>query len=167
MIRIVHVRSRWIKWFLAALLGLFLWMLWRVERPGPSRPPTVAGERTAEADTVWAQAETLHGPISLNRAVVCLDVHEGRPLLIKSAYDRRVDYLYCYSVLTAPKGPVTVFHRWIENGIVVFEKKMIVHGNKIRVWSRRQMYRKQSGDWRVEIVSEGGVVLGHVLFKIW
>jgi hypothetical protein len=33
-------------------------------------------------------------------------------------------------VLTAPKGPVTVYHRWIENGIVVFEKKMIVHGKK-------------------------------------
>ncbi|NLP12349.1 DUF2914 domain-containing protein [bacterium] len=50
--------------------------------------------------------------------------------------------------------------------MLVYEKKLIVHGKKIRMWSRRQMHRKQSGDWRVEIVSKGGVVLGMVLFKI-
>jgi hypothetical protein len=71
-----------IKWFLAPCWVCFFgccggWNAWSFA------PTHRRGERTAEADTVWARTETPHGPISLNRAVVFLDVYEGRPLLSK------------------------------------------------------------------------------------
>jgi hypothetical protein len=167
MIKIIHIRSKWIWRPLLLVMGLLVWMIWRVESPVSLNHPVVPDEHQfSSADTVLAVAITPHGPIALNRAIMCLDVHEGRPLAIKSVFDRRVDYLFCYSVLTAVKGPVTVVHRWKNNGRVIFEKRMIVHGKSVRVWSRRQLYMKQSGEWSVEIVTEGGVILGCVYFSL-
>jgi len=167
MIKIIHIRSRWIKLVFFIALGLVAWAIWRVESPVALHRPVISEEEIHPPEPVLALAQTPHGPIALNRAVICLDVHEGKPLLIKSVYDRRVDYLFCYTVLTAAKGPVAVVHRWKKGDQVIFEKRMTVFGKGVPVWSRRQLYEKQSADWRVEIITEGGIVLGFVPFKLW
>jgi len=166
MIRIFHIRLKWIRRIGLLAIAVLMWVIWRVESPSTLTHPPAAEETGAPPDTVLAAANTPHGPIALNRAVVCLDIHDGRPLLIKSAFSRRVDYLYCYSVLTAAKGPVTVIHRWKKDQQVEFEKKMTVHGRRMAVWSRRQLYMKQSGAWSVEIVTEGGIILGTIPFTL-
>jgi hypothetical protein len=167
MIKIIQIRSKWMWRLLLFVVGLLVWMIWRVESPISLNNPVVPVEpQLNSADTVLAVANTPHGPIALNRAVMCLDVHESRPLLIKSIFDRRVDYLFCYSVLTAAKGPVTVVHRWKNNQRVIFEKRMTVYGKRVRAWSKRQLYMKQSGEWSVEIITEGGIVLGSVYFTL-
>ncbi len=166
MIKIIHIRSRWIKRSLLALLILAVWVIWRVEKSEPLQRPAFLDEETSEPDTVLAVASTPHGPIALNRAVICLDVDRGRPLGIKPAYSRRVDYLFCWTMLTALQGPVTITHRWKNGERMVFEKSMVVHGKHVRVWSRRQLFMKQSGEWRVEIVTESGTVLGAAAFSL-
>jgi hypothetical protein len=166
MIRIIKIRAQWIKRFLLALLILAAWMIWRVEKSEPLQRPAIPEESAAEADTVWAVASTPHGPISLHRAVICLDVDHGRPLGIKPAYNHRVDYLFCWTMLTALQGPVTVTHRWKNGDRTVFEKSMVVYGKHVRLWSRRQLFMKQSGAWRVEIITESGTVLGAVAFSL-
>jgi hypothetical protein len=113
-----------------------------------------------------AAVATPAGVVHLKGALFCLDIHNRKPVLIKSAFNRRVDYIYCYSVLTAPKEGVTILHRWILDGQPVFERRLRVQGKNCRVWSRRNLMNKEPGTGRVEIVVEDGNMLGAAVFKL-
>ena len=106
------------------------------------------------------------GPVELLQAVVCLDVYENRPQLIKERYNKNVDYLCCFTRLSAPEKPVTIIHRWHIDGQPDFEKKLAVQGRYCSVWSKRQITAKKAGLCRVEIILENGNILGTAVFTL-
>jgi hypothetical protein len=165
MIKIIQVRSKWILGIILALLVVLLFMVWQVERPVLLPHPPAEAFEWSKTDTVLAVAQTQQGPVALNRIVTCLDIHYDRPLLIKNTFSRRVDFVYCHTVLSSVE-PVTVLHRWKRGPKVEFERRLVVHGNGCRLWSRRQNLLKQPGVWSVEIVTENGIVLGQARFQL-
>jgi hypothetical protein len=165
MIKIIQVRSKWILGLILSLLAVLLWMLWQVERPVLLPHPPAEASEWAKTDTVLAMAQTQQGPVALNRIVTCLDINFDRPLLIKNTFSRRVDYVYCHTVLSSVE-PVTILHRWKRGRNVEFERRLVVRGNRCSLWSRRQNLLKQPGVWSVEIVTENGIVLGQAQFQL-
>ncbi len=117
-------------------------------------------------DSTLAEAATPAGRVQLKRALFCLDMHENKPVLVKSSFKRNVDYLYCYTILSTTADSVPIRHRWIIDGQAVFERRLTVKGENCRLWSRRHILAKQSGDGRVEIVLENGNILGSAVFKL-
>lgn len=164
-------RTFWISVIAAGLLLVLLVLaVPLVCRRPPAPPPPVAAEADDEnaADTPdLAVVTTRAGEVHLKRALFCLDISpKRRPLLAKLAFSRRVDYIYCYSVLTAPKEGVTILHRWIVEGQPVFERRLRVQGKNCRVWSRRHLMLKNPGRGRVEILVEEGNMLGAAVFTL-
>ena len=106
------------------------------------------------------------GVVHLKRALFCLDVHKHRPVIVKSAFSRRVDYIYCYTVITSPPEGVNILHRWILEGQPVFERRLRVQGRNCRVWSCRHLMNKAPGSGRVEIIVEEGNMLGSAVFTL-
>lgn len=152
------------------LLALLLLTALLVCRRKPEPPPpaiSAADEESAAEIPDLAVVATPAGEVHLKQALFCLDISpKRRPLLAKSAFSRRVDYIYCYSVLTAPKEGVTILHRWIVEGQPVFERRLRVQGKNCRVWSRRHLMLKNPGRGRVEILVEEGNMLGAAVFTL-
>ncbi len=167
MIKIITVRSKWLWRAIGAAAVVLLWIVWQVERPVqlPRPAPEAETAAWAGADSVIALAQTRHGTVALNRMVTCLDIMQDRPLLIKNSFSRRVDFVYCHTVLSSAE-PVTIVHRWKKGDNVEFEKRLLVNGRSCRLWSRRQNLLKQPGVWSVEIVTENGIVLGQARFQL-
>jgi hypothetical protein len=165
MIKIIQVRSKWVWGVVLFLLAVILLMVWQVERPVLLPHPPAETLEWAQTDTVLAVVQTQQGPVALNRIVTCLDINQDRPLLIKGVFSRRVDYVYCHTILSSVE-PVTILHRWKRGQKVEFERRLLVHGKGCRLWSRRQNLLKQPGVWSVEIVTENGIVLGQVRFQL-
>lgn len=137
-----------------------------------SQPARMAGEENEEAGLEEPEAPDLAavatpaGVVHLKRALFCLDVHKRKPVIVKSAFNRRVDYIFCYTVITAPPEVVNILHRWILAGQPPFERRLRVQGKNCRVWSCRRLMNKEPGNGRVEIVVEEGNMLGSAVFTL-
>ena len=133
-------------------------------RPAEEERSEAVAEEPEEPDL--AAVATSAGVVHLKRALFCLDIHKRRSVIIKSAFSRRVDYIYCYTVITAPPEGVNILHRWILEGQPVFERRLRVQGKNCRVWSCRHLMNKEPGSGRVEIVVEEGNMLGSSVFTL-
>lgn len=147
-------------WLLSYLAGLMLPEA-RVQLTAPDEVDLYAIN-----DSTLAEVQTPAGKVQLKRALFCLDVQDRKPVLIKSAFKRNVDYFYCYSVISAPTDSIAVVHRWIVDGQPDFERRLIVRGKNCRVWSRRHILCKKAGQGRVDIVLDNGNILGTAVFKL-
>ncbi len=105
-------------------------------------------------------------PLKLERAVVCLDVEGGDPVLAKSAFNKNIDYLYCHTTVSGPEGGYSLYHRWIHRGEQVSEFRLSGDGRHSKLWSKREMSYKMAGDWQVKIIAENGEELGAVEFTL-
>jgi hypothetical protein len=166
MARIIRISGRrlWrvLVTFIVLIVAFELFLL--VSPGGHARRES---EPELEADPVAADsAASPAGPVELLQAVVCLDVYENRPQLVKDHFNQNVDYLCCFTRLSTPGKPVTIIHRWRINGQPDFEKKMVVQGRGCSVWSRRSIFAKLPGEGRVEIVLENGNILGAAVFTL-
>lgn len=149
----------------AAIGGLLIVHSWLTARgTNGKEAEQVAPSEPEEPDL--AAVSTPAGVVHLKRALFCLDVHNRKPVVVKSVFNRRVDYIYCYSVLSAPQEGVTILHRWILDGQPVFERRLRAQGKNCRVWSRRHLLNKTPGSGRVEIVVEDGNTLGAAVFTL-
>ncbi len=172
MARIIRLDGRalarlllYLMLLLAAFWGIYALgvrlVAWADRQPAPA-----AVERPEAEGPDLAAVATPAGIVHLKQALFCLDVHNRKPVVFKSVFSRRVDYFYCYSVLSAPPEGVTILHRWIVKGQPVFERRLRVQGRNCRVWSRRHVMSKEPGAGRVEITVEDGNLLGSVVFTL-
>lgn len=154
---------------LALLLGAF-WGIYalsiRLAEPLDRRPAPAEEAHPEGEEPDLAAVATPAGIVHLKQALFCLDIHDRKPVVFKSVFSRRVDYIYCYSVLSAPPEGVMILHRWILKGQPVFERWLRVQGRNCRVWSRRHVLSKEPGTGRVEIILEDGNLLGSAVFTL-
>ncbi len=97
-------------------------------------------------------------------AMICLDVDDGKPLLIKSSFSALVDYLYCYVQIQPP--PRVVRHRWMYDGEEMSEELFTVREKNQTTWSRMEMSPQWEGEWWVEILNEHDELLTSVSFTL-
>jgi hypothetical protein len=97
-------------------------------------------------------------------AMICLDVDDGKPLLVKSSFSALVDYLYCYVQVQPPPGVVR--HRWMYDGEEMSEELFTVRDKNQTTWSRMDMSPQWEGEWWVEIRNERDELLTSVSFTL-
>jgi len=166
MARIIRVSGRALRRVVLTFIALIAaFELFLLVCPG-GRARRVSEPETETDPVVSDRISSPAGPVELLQAVICLDVYENRPQLIKDHFNKNVDYLCCYTRLSAPEKPVTIIHRWRINGQPDFEKKMVVQGRGCNVWSRRSITAKMPGEGRVEIILENGNILGTAVFTL-
>ena len=79
--------------------------------------------------------------------------------------------LYAYTAIRAPRGlSERVYHRWLHEGIEVDRIALEIIGGRAegyRAWSHKKGFPADSlGDWQVDVMTEGGQLIGRVEFQV-
>lgn len=79
--------------------------------------------------------------------------------------------LYIYTAIRAPRGlSETIYHAWHHNGTLMDTVALSIHGGReqgYRAWSHKRNFPSApSGEWRVDIMTDGGQRLGLIRFTV-
>ena len=161
---IFRFELKWIIHFLVIIAGFILVLKYNEKKEDSA---------TNADNTIMAKEHKPYGDqsnaqninVKVEKAVICLDVDNGKPLVAKSKFSKTVDYLFCYSVM---KSPVSggVVHQWIYRNQIMAEKKLNYKQGENAVWSKYKIPSKASGEWRVDILTRGGTFLNSVRFQL-
>ncbi|MCI0749604.1 MAG: DUF2914 domain-containing protein [Nevskiales bacterium] len=152
---LAHVinRQRATHWVLLVLGSAALGGLAWLARPWVP-PATLWVEQALITETVDAQSKS-----------------PGLRLFSVSAAHVHRQGLYAYTAIHAPRGlREQVFHRWVRNGREVDRIPLEIVGGRAegyRAWSYKKGFPAEArGEWRVEVVTEGGQRIGEIRFRV-
>lgn len=90
--------------------------------------------------------------LSLEKAVICLDVIDRTPIGEALEFDSSTTKVYCFNVVIGAKTPSRVTHVWYYKGKKVREMTLPVSAYRWRTWSNKNIFPGQVGPWSVEII---------------
>jgi hypothetical protein len=158
-----------ISWLLQIVFILFaIFVVLKYQRRHPEAPqagePQVqtAVEQSIALASVSSSDNKENVPIpsislTVEKAAICLDVENGRPLVCKSEFSKLVDHLYCYVRINGSKS-YTVSHRWIYDDRLVHEETFSVSPGEQILVSKMEMIPAWQGSWLVEVMSSGKLI---------
>jgi hypothetical protein len=130
-------------------------------KEAPAKP---ADAKPAEAKPAEKAAKS-DAALTLARLAVCENVEDRAPVGEAESFDG-VRQLYCFTRVEGAETPTRVFHRWYVGDEMVNEIPINVKGPRWRCWSQKSIQPNWSGACRVEVVTEGGDVLGTKSFTL-
>jgi hypothetical protein len=175
MKQIFQFKPVWLLEILFVLVGFILVIEYR--KTNNQKPTEIA-----EADSVIRHVEKAASStisslkdrveenssvLKLEDAVICLDIDQDNPILVKSSFDKNVDYLFCHTTISGPNNGFRLIHRWLYQGQQVAEYKLSGKGMQCKLWSKKEMTRKWPGDWQVRIGDENDNQIGLVSFTLY
>ena len=103
----------------------------------------------------------------LKSAVICLDIEDEKPLLAKSKFSSKVDYLYCFNKFNAEIKPDSIYHQWVYKDRIIALEELSLSSDSICAWSRLEILPDLAGKWHVDIMTKGGTQLESVDFRLY
>lgn len=113
--------------------------------------------------TLISQAEST---IEVARMVLCEGVENREPMNASTDFSPDVSQVYCFTEIKNAPGPTTITHRWFHGEDLMAEVPLMVHGERYRTWSSKQIVPQATGEWRVVVVDESGSSLGEITFRV-
>lgn len=99
-------------------------------------------------------------------AVVTTEIHDRVPVDEVQTYSATVGELYCFTRIAGAEHDMQVSHVWYYRDREVARVLLPIRSSNWRTWSRKTVPDRWTGDWRVEILDEQGVVLTKVGFRL-
>lgn len=95
----------------------------------------------------------------------------GSPLALVTPAQLHAEGLYAYTAIYAPRQlHERVYHRWVLNGEEVNRIPLEISGGReegYRAWSHKKGFPADPrGGWRVDVVTEGGQLIGSLSFVV-
>ncbi len=81
-------------------------------------------------------------------------------------FDSAVGKLYAFTRIVGAPDETQVSHRWYYGDQLMAEVSLPVRGTNWRTWSTKSVMPEWVGNWRVDVVSEGGDILDSLNFSI-
>ncbi len=81
-------------------------------------------------------------------------------------FDSAVGRLYAFTRIVGAPDETQVSHRWYYGDQLMAEVSLPVRGTNWRTWSTKSVMPEWVGNWRVDVVSEGGDILDSLNFSI-
>lgn len=106
--------------------------------------------------------------MKITELAVTTKIVRGKPVdSVHRISSAAVKALYCFTRLAASEElDTTIKHVWYRNGEMVGEYELPVQGRKWRTYSKKEIQRGWSGDWKVEVVDSEGKLLKTVSFRM-
>mgnify|MGYP001112117079 CR=1 FL=1 len=106
--------------------------------------------------------------IRITELAVTTKIARGNPIdLVRRISSSSVKSLYCFTRITAPpETDTTIKHVWYNGEEKVGEYTLPVRGVKWRTYSRKDIQKGWSGDWRVEVLDSEGKLLKSIKFRM-
>jgi hypothetical protein len=165
-----------IKWLLVMLVLLAVPVLLSAqEEAAPDTAEsaaTTAAEKqapelkTETAEEAMEQTETepevavVETALTIESMAFCTGVEEREPVGEAAEFTSDVGTLYFWSNVLNSGDETTVSHNWYLNGEEKASVELPARYPRNRVWSSKIIPAEWTGEWKVEVVSESGDVLG-------
>lgn len=106
--------------------------------------------------------------IRITELAVTTKIAKGNPIdLVRRISSSSVKSLYCFTRITAPPDTdTTIKHVWYKGEEKVGEYSLPVKGEKWRTYSRKDIQKGWSGDWRVDVLDSEGRLLKSIKFRM-
>ncbi len=109
----------------------------------------------------------LKNTLKLNEIMICRGIYKRNPIKPGMKFINNVDSLFCYTKISNSGSKQEVKHIWyFENKEVTTVSYNIKTSYNYRSWSKKTIYPNQTGQWRVDVVSKSGNILGSRDFTI-
>ncbi len=106
--------------------------------------------------------------IRITELAVTTKIARGNPIdLVRRISSSSVKSLYCFTRMTAPPGTdTTITHVWYNGDEKVGEYVLPVKGEKWRTYSKKNIQKGWSGEWRVEVLDSDGNLMKTIKFRM-
>ena len=106
--------------------------------------------------------------IRITELAVTTKIAKGNPIdLVRRISSSSVKSLYCFTRLTAPPDTdTTIKHVWYNGEEKVGEYVLPVKGEKWRTYSKKNIQKGWSGEWRVEVLDSDGKLMKTIKFRM-
>ena len=105
--------------------------------------------------------------LKLNEIMVCRGIYKRNPIKPGSSFINNVDSLFCYTKISNSGSKKEIKHIWYfddkEISSVTYNIKTSYN---YRSWSKKTIYPRQIGKWRVDVIDSFGNILGSRNFNI-
>ena len=105
--------------------------------------------------------------LELNEIMICRGIYKRNPIKPGSSFINNVDSLFCYTKISNSGSKKEIKHIWYfddkEISRVTYNIKTSYN---YRSWSKKTIYPRQIGKWRVDVIDSFGNILGSRNFNI-
>ena len=105
--------------------------------------------------------------LELNEIMICRGIYKRNPIKPGSSFINNVDSLFCYTKISNSGSKKEIKHIWYfddkEISSVTYNIKTSYN---YRSWSKKTIYPRQIGKWRVDVIDSFGNILGRRNFNI-
>ena len=118
-------------------------------------------------DSLSNSEDTIQNTLELNEIMICRGIYKRNPIKPGSSFINNVDSLFCYTKISNSGSKKEIKHIWYfddkEISSVTYNIKTSYN---YRSWSRKTIYPRQIGKWRVDVIDSFGNILGSRNFNI-
>ena len=111
-------------------------------------------------DSLSNSEDTIQNTLELNEIMICRGIYKRNPIKPGSSFINNVDSLFCYTKITNSGSKQEIKHIWYfddkEISSVTYNIKTSYN---YRSWSRKTIYPRQIGKWRVDVIDSYGNIL--------
>ena len=134
----------------------------KIVRSSNRKVPVVENKVAKNPDVLKKESTLI-----LNELLICRGVYKRTPIKPGISFQQDVDSLFCYTKISNDGDKKGLMHVWYyDNNEVTTVKYNIKPSFNYRSWSKKIIPNSSVGDWRVDVVTDAGDVLGSRSFKI-
>ena len=123
--------------------------------------------KSSVINDVFEKNDTQKITLKLNEIMICRGIYKRNPIKPGIKFINNVDSLFCYTKISNSGSKQEVKHIWyFENKEMTTVSYNIKTSYNYRSWSKKTIYPNQTGNWRVDVVSKIGDLLGSREFTI-
>ena len=104
--------------------------------------------------------------INLQRAVICENVHDLKPINPAIAFSLTIGKVVCYTEFSNITQETFILHKWYRQDALVTEKKLLLKPPRWSTYSSIQLRESDKGPWRVDVVNADGKTLQILRFSV-
>jgi len=110
--------------------------------------------------------EAVKTDIVIEDAVICRDVVDREPVGAGDVFSTDLTKLMCFTRVTGSKGNTEILHNWYFGDKLVAGIPLHVGSTNWRTYSSKKITPMDSGEWKVEILSQDETMLKRIYFII-
>jgi hypothetical protein len=97
---------------------------------------------------------------------ICTSVEDRQPVGADTSFARNIGHVYCFTGLSGDKEYSTLYHVWYYKDREMLRVELNAKAKKWRTWSTKRIQTDWTGNWRVDVLSSDGNMLGSIEFTI-
>ena len=110
--------------------------------------------------------EAVKTDITIEDAVICRDVVDREPVEAGDVFSTDLTKLMCFTRVTGSKENTEILHNWYFGDKLVASIPLHVGSTNWRTYSSKKIVPTNSGEWKVEILSQDETLLKRIYFII-